>query len=114
MKFHKFIKHIFLFFLFLLLGIQNTYAKTELILPVRNISFSIEKTQVFTSLEKELQPNIGFLKEKSRFVIFEGVFAQNQYKFFEYFVGNVANGVGSFNFSTIKALNGIIPTGKRW
>jgi len=47
------------------LGIQTNYAKTELILPIKSISFSIEQNQSFKSLEKELQPNIGFLKEKS-------------------------------------------------
>lgn len=86
----KQLKYLFLFLLTFLLGVQTTYAKMELVLPQNQVSFSIEKTQVFTSLEKELQPNIGFLKEKSRFVIFEGVSAQNQYKFSEYFVGNVA------------------------
>lgn len=96
MSFLKFIKQLFLFLLIFLLG-EKTDAKTELILPIKNTSFSIEKTQVFTSLEKELQPNIGFLKEKSRFVIFEGVSAQNQHKFSEYFVSDLADAGSKVN-----------------
>jgi len=73
----KQLKYIFLFLLIFLLGVQTTYAKTELVLPQKIVSFSSEKTQNFQSLEKELQPNVGFLKEKSRFVVSESVSAQN-------------------------------------
>ena len=71
------IKHLFFSLLILLLlllfGAQTTYAKTELVLPTKSISFSIEQTQSFQSLEKEVQPNLGFLKEKSKFGLSEGV-----------------------------------------
>lgn len=54
-------------------GIQTTFAKTEFVLPAKNSSFSSdsyrnEQNQGFKPLEKEVQPNIGFLKEKSRFL----------------------------------------------
>jgi RES domain-containing protein len=76
-----------------LLGIQTTYAKTELVLPQNQVSFSIEKNESFQSLKKEVPPNIGFLKEKTKFEVYEGVSAQNQHDFSEYFVGNLAKGV---------------------
>ncbi len=57
-------------FLTFLLGEQTTYAKTELISPQNQVSFSIEQNQSFQFLEKELQPNIGFLtfKELSKLI----------------------------------------------
>ncbi len=69
----KFLKYIFLFLLVFLFGVQTTYAKTELVFPTKSSSFLIEQSQSFKSLEKEVQPNIGFLKEKTRFVVFEGI-----------------------------------------
>ena len=66
-----------------LLGSQTTYAKTELFLSQNQVVFSIEPSQSFQSLEKELQPNIGFLKEKTKFVAVQSVSAQNTYNFSE-------------------------------
>ena len=94
MNFLKYIKHLFIFFLTFLLGAQTTYAKTELVLPQNQVSFSIELNQSFKSLEKEVQPNIGFLQEKFRFVMSEGVSAQNNCNFSECFVGYLAEAVG--------------------
>lgn len=89
----KYLKYLFLLFQIFIFGKQISYAKIDLVLPLNNVSFSTELNQNFKSLEKELQPNIGFLKEKSRFVVPKSVSAQNQHKFFEYFVGNLANSV---------------------
>lgn len=89
----KIIKHIIFFLLTFLLGAQTTHAKTELLLPQNNVLFSIKQTQNIKSLEKELQPNIGFLKEKSRFVVSEGVSAQKPHEFSGSLVKEVANGV---------------------
>ena len=75
----KHIKYLLLFLLTILLGAQTTYAKTEFVLALKNVSFSLEQNQSFQSLEKEVQPNIGFLKEKYRFVVSENVPAQNTY-----------------------------------
>ena len=58
-------KYLLFFLLTFLLRAQTTYAKTALTLPQNQLSFSIEQNQNFNSLEKEVQPNIGFLKEKS-------------------------------------------------
>ena len=75
------LKYLFLFLLTFPLGAQTTYGKTELILPQTQVSVSIEKNQNFKSLEKVIQPNLGFLKEKSRFVVYEGVPARSQHEF---------------------------------
>lgn len=88
-------KYFILALLTFLLGIQTTYAKTVLVPPQTQVSFSIEQSQSLQSLEKDVPPNIGFLKEKAKFVIFEGVSAQNQYKFSEYFVEDLAEAVGT-------------------
>lgn len=93
MNFLKYIKHIFFFFLTFLLETQISYAITELVLPQNQVSFSIEKNQIFKSLEKEVQPNIGFLKEKHRFVASEGLSTHNTCDFSEYFVCELAEGV---------------------
>lgn len=77
----KQLKYVLFFLLTFLLGAQATYAKTELILPTKSISFSIEQSQSFKSLEKEVQPNIGFLKEKSKFEVSESVSALNTCNF---------------------------------
>ncbi len=87
----KHLKYFFLLFLIFFFGIQTTYAKTELIYPTKSISFSIEQNQSFKSLEKEVQPNIGFLKEKTKFGLSEGVSAQNTYNFSERVSKDVAN-----------------------
>ncbi len=50
-------KYLLFFLVTFLFGVQTTYAKTELVLPQNQVSFSIEKTQSFKSLEKEVQPN---------------------------------------------------------
>ena len=83
MKIKDFIKTILLFLLTFLLGAQTTYAKTEFVLPQNQVSFSIEQNQSFQFLEKELQPNIGFLKEKTKFVVLQSISAQNTYNFSE-------------------------------
>jgi len=98
MNFLKFIKHIFLFLLTFLLGAQTTYAKTELVLPQSQIYFSIEKTQSFQSLEKEVQPNIGFLfrkfsEEKSKFGTAQLNTAVKPYNFSEEHLHYLAEGV---------------------
>ena len=91
------IKYAFLLFLIFLFGAQTTYAKTELVLSQYQVYFSIEQNQSFQRLEKEVQPNIGFLQEKFRFVMSEGVSAQNNCNFSECFVGYLANkGSGFF------------------
>ncbi|QFZ53923.1 hypothetical protein FEZ18_03400 [Oceanihabitans sp. IOP_32] len=66
------LKYLLLYLLTFLFGVQTTYSETEFVLSPNQISFSIELTQNFKSLEKELQPNIGFLKEKSKFGKSEG------------------------------------------
>ena len=76
-------KYLLLFLLTFLLGAQTTYAKTELVLLNSKGSFSIEQNQSFKSLEKEVQPNIGFLNEKARFGKSEGSSAGNQLAFNE-------------------------------
>ena len=96
MNFLKFIKQIFLFLLTFLLGTQTSYSKTELVLPQNQVLFSIEQTQNFKSLEKQLQPNIGFLKEKSKFEKPESISAQNQYEFFEQNLSYLADGGDDF------------------
>jgi len=93
-KITKYIKLILLILLTFLLGVQTTYAKTELVLLENQVSFSIEQNQSFKSLEKEVQPNIGFLKEKTKFVFVQGVSAQNNCNFSECFVGSLAEAVG--------------------
>jgi len=67
MRFCKFLKHTIVFLLAFLLGAQTIYAKTKLILPQNGVSFSIVQNQSFRSLEKEVQPNVGFLKDFNRF-----------------------------------------------
>jgi len=94
MRFHRFIKTIFFSLLTFLLGVQTTYAKTELVLPQNQTSFSIEQSQSFKSLEKQLQPNIGFLKEKYRFVILQSISAQNPYNYTKVSCEYLANGGG--------------------
>lgn len=94
----KFIKHIFLFLLTFLLGAQTTYAKTELVLPQNQVSFPIEQSQSFIpkafGIEKEVPPNIGFLKEKSKFGMSESISAQNTYNFSGVDVSNLAEAGG--------------------
>jgi len=65
MKFLNPIKTILFFLLAFLLGVQTTYAKTELVLPQNQVVFSVEQSQSFKSLEKEVQPNVGFLSLSS-------------------------------------------------
>ena len=83
MKLFKHIKFFFFVLLTFLLGVQTTYAKTELVLPQNQLSFSIEKKQSFKSLEKEVPPNLGFLKENFKFVAVQSVSAQNTCNFSE-------------------------------
>ncbi len=83
MKFCKFIKHTVFFLLTFLIGATTTHAKTELVLPQKQVIFSVEQSQRFYSLKKEVQPNIGFLKEKGKFVAVEGVSAVNTFAFSE-------------------------------
>ena len=107
----KHLKYFFLLFLIFFFGIQTTYAKTELIYPTKSISFSIEQNQSFKSLEKEVQPNIGFLKEKTKFGLSEGVSAQNTYDFSERVSKDVAKGVGVFGKVTKTIVKQEIPAG---
>lgn len=94
-------KYLLFFLLTFLFGAQSTYAKTEPTLPQNLVYFSVEQNQSFNSLEKEVQPNIGFLKEKSKFGKSESVSAQNQYEFSENFIGKVANAVVKFTSKQI-------------
>ena len=94
MKISYYLKYFFYFLLAFLLGAQNTYAKTELIYPIKSISFSIEKEQSFKSLEKEVQPNLGFLKEKRKFGLSEGISAHNHCNYTEWNSYEVANAGG--------------------
>lgn len=89
------IKHLLLFLLIFLLGAQTTFSKTELVLSQHQVSFFVN--QNLNNLEKELPPNIGFLKEKVRFVVAEGVSAQNTYTFSEIDVEYLANAGGKLN-----------------
>ncbi|MFL0081331.1 hypothetical protein, partial [Tenacibaculum maritimum] len=79
MKILYYIKYLFFLLLIFLLGVQGTYSKTELVLLQKEVSFSIEKDQSFQSLEKELQPNVGFLKEKAMFVTVQYSHTVNSY-----------------------------------
>jgi hypothetical protein len=101
MKLKQQIKFIFTFLLTLLLGAQFIHAKAELVLPQNNIVFTIEQNQKINFLEKEVQPNIGFLKEKYRFVASESVSVQNTYYFSESFDERLANGVVKFTTKQI-------------
>jgi hypothetical protein len=74
----NYLKYLLLFLLTFLLGTQTTYAKTELVLPKDIVSFSIEKQQSFESLKKHLQPNIGFLIEKTKFELSKAFVLGNQ------------------------------------
>jgi len=92
-----------------LLGSQTTYAKTELFLSQNQVVFSIEPSQSFQSLEKELQPNIGFLKEKTKFVAVQSVSAQNTYNFSERVSEYLANGGGdAASHAEVLALDALI------
>ena len=102
MNFLKSINHIFFLVLTFFLWAQTTFAKTELVLPQAQVSFSIEQDQSFSGLEKEVPPNLGFLKEKSKFGLSEGVPAQNTYDFSERVSKDVAN-AGSDWLVTLKS-----------
>jgi len=111
MNFLKYIKQLLLFFLTFLLGTQTTYSKTELVLPQSQVSFSFEQKQSFNSLEKEVPPNIGFLKEKARFVVFEGVSAQRQHELSEQNLRYLAKAGGKFGKVTKAIVKQELPTG---
>jgi hypothetical protein len=89
----KHIKHFILFFLTFLLGTQTTYAKAEFVLPQNGLVFSIEQRQSFNSLEKEVQPNIGFPKEKTKFGKSNETSTRINRNFSKSFVEALANGV---------------------
>jgi|GEM_PF-3641962 len=91
----KQIKYLLVILFTFLLSVQTIFTKTELIITQNQVSLSIGQNQSFKSLEKEVQPNIGFLKEKSKFGKSESISAQNQHEFSEYFVKDVANAGGS-------------------
>lgn len=112
MNFLKFIKHIFFFLLTLLLGTQTIYSKTELVLTQNEVSFSIEQTQNFNSLEKQLQPNIGFLKEKSKFDESESISAQNQHKFSEQSLRYLAQAGGDISTALRTKIINALPTNR--
>ena len=111
----KQIKYLFFFLLTILLGATPTHAKTEAVVFVPSYTqhFAIVQTAPKHSLQKTVQPNVGFLKEKFRFVVSESISAVNNCNFSEVKRECLVNGVGSFNFSSIKGLTGIVPTGKR-
>ncbi len=112
MNFLKSINHIFFLVLTFFLWAQTTFAKTELVLPQAQVSFSIEQDQSFSGLEKEVPPNLGFLKEKSKFGLSEGVPAQNTYDFSERVSKDVANAGGDwFSLSSFKNITAKIPGG---
>ncbi len=117
MKIKNYIKTILLLLLTFLLGGQTIYAKTELILSQNQAVFSVVQNQETNSLQKEVQPNIGFLKEKTKFVAVQGVSAVNYCNFSESFVESLAEAGGRFiaNSGTeLKTfLNGVtdLPTG---
>jgi hypothetical protein len=96
MNFLKSIKHIFFLVLTFFLWAQITFAKTELIYPAKSISCSIEKEQIFKSLEKEVQPNIGFLKQKPILVVSESISAQNTCNFSKWSSYDLANAGARF------------------
>lgn len=96
MKLTTYIKSIFLSLLTFLLGTQTTYAKTKVIPPQNKVVILVEQNQSFKSLEKVVPPNIGILKEKAKFVVVQGVSAQNCFNFSEGVVGGLANAGGSW------------------
>ncbi len=112
MQLTKHIKPLLLFLLTFLLVATPTHAKTELVLPQKQVIFSVEQSQRFYSIEKEVQPNVGFLKEKTKFVAVEGVSAVNTFVFSER-VGKVLAQAGSdwFNLSSFKNISAKIPGG---
>ncbi len=79
-------------------GGQTTYAKTELVL-IQN--------QSFKSLEKEVQPNIGFLKEKSKFVTVQHNSAVKSYTYSKEHLRYLADGVGDVLGTIVKTGNKI-------
>ena len=89
MNFLNYIKTTILFLLTFFLGATQAHAKTELVLPLKQVVFSVEQTQKISTLDKEVQPNVGFLKEKSKFVGVECVSAVKPYNFYRSFVGNL-------------------------
>nr|WP_299172748.1 hypothetical protein [uncultured Allomuricauda sp.] len=89
-------KYFICFLLIFLFGIKTTYAKTELVLLQNKVLFSIEKKQSFKSLEKEVQPNIGFLKGKSKFGEFEGSSTRINCDLPKRSIEVLANGVGTY------------------
>ena len=91
MSFRDFIKYLFFFLLIFLLGSQITNAKTIQTSPPHRLHFSTEQSINEGDLSKEVPPNIGFLKEKSKFGLSEGVSAQNTYNFSERVSKDVAN-----------------------
>ncbi|MFL0091303.1 hypothetical protein [Tenacibaculum maritimum] len=91
-----------------MLGVQGTYSKTELVLLQKEVSFSIEKDQSFQSLEKELQPNVGFLKEKAMFVTVQYSHTVNSYNLSKGHLCEVANKGVKLNFTKIADFGGDI------
>ena len=96
MRFCKFLKHTIVFLLTFLFGVQTTHAKTELVLPQKQVVFSVEQSQSFQSLEKEVQPNVGFLKEKSKFVAVQRSSDVKPYSFSKLTYGLLAQAGGRF------------------
>jgi archaellum component FlaF (FlaF/FlaG flagellin family) len=113
MNFLKYIKQLLLFLLTFLLGTQTTYAKTELILPQNQVSFSIEKSESFKSLEKVIQPNIGFLKEKSKFGKSNGSSTRVNCNFSKSYAEDLGNGVDDVGIYTTKIRWGILDVDAR-
>ena len=71
-----------------------------MVLPQNQFSFSIEQTQNFASLKKEVQPNVGFLIGKTNFKVSDGVSAWNLHKFSERDVRELGKGVGKTKIIT--------------
>ena len=91
-----------------MLGGKTTYSKTEIILPQNEVVILVEQNQSATTLQKVVQPNIGFLKEKTKFVVVQGGSAQNCFNFSEGVSESLANAGGNTKFgkSFVNSLNG--------
>ncbi|MCF6183744.1 MAG: hypothetical protein L3J56_03800 [Bacteroidales bacterium] len=96
MKITTHIKSIILLLLTILLGAHPTHAKTEVILTQKQVVFTVMQNQNISPLKKVVQPNVGFLKEKSKFIAVQGSSTQNTCNYTERSSGVLAEGVGVF------------------
>ncbi|MFT6501087.1 MAG: hypothetical protein ACJASQ_001197 [Crocinitomicaceae bacterium] len=58
------LKYIWLFIIIVLFGISAAHGNPEFTFPPHCLHFTIETPQNESTLEKAVQPNVGFLKEK--------------------------------------------------